>query len=683
MKKTTLIKTMLLLCALVVGSGSVWAVDVTATLTGSNLLEGNSPSTSYAEHTTGITDDKGFTYTGRWTYQKNGKVYLNMIQMKAVESSNSTRILLPTFDGTIKSITITATNTSATESTGTGVTTQLAIVKGTTYTSAFATNAANQVLKIAPSSATNTYSFDFTTLDKSYDGTDLYICAASGSGIRIWSIVVVYSEVDYYNVIYNYNDGVTANKVVQVAKASAASYTLDSDPSRTDFSFEGWNDGTNTYDGGAAYALTKGVTFTAQWSFTGTPTVYNRSNKNDIATGAQYIMAGVKDDVWGYASGISGSNTYIDSKSFEIYSTISASSASLTCESPLVITLEETADGWYLKDSGGHKLGLSGDKKVKWDDGDMAWSLGGTSDVPTFTATYSSSDYILKYNGGAVRFTGYTSGQQDVYFYRLNNGKKVYTLTLDYNYGEVADATHRVLEGATYTLPIPTREGYHFVGWNTSEDGSGTNNPAGSYTMPAAATTLYAKWSTTAPITITSAGFATLYTAEPLNFATLSSELKAYTASVEGSTVTLTQVNDIPANTGVVLKGSAKTHNIPVIASSSTAKGDLTGSTTEATAYNAFSGYDLYMLALNGKNEAQFTLANAGEIAAGKAFLKLTHSEARNLSVVFGDDETTAIRGIENGEMKVKNSFFDLQGRRVAQPTKGLYIVNGKKVVIK
>ena len=50
--------------------------------------------------------------------------------------------------------------------------------------------------------------------------------------------------------------------------------------------------------------------------------------------------------------------------------------------------------------------------------------------------------------------------------------------------------------------------------------------------------------------------------------------------------------------------------------------------------------------------------------------------------IPFSLGETTAIRGIESGELRMEN-FFDLQGRRVAQPTKGLYIVNGRKVAIK
>ena len=172
------------------------------------------------------------------------------------------------------------------------------------------------------------------------------------------------------------------------------------------------------------------------------------------------------------------------------------------------------------------------------------------------------------------------------------------------------------------------------------------------------------------PVTIAStSGFATLYTDYALDFSGLSSEVKAYTASVSENTVTLTEVDDIPANTGVVLKGDVKTYNIPVAASSSTAKGDLIGNTSAATAYNAYNGYDLYMLALNVEGKAQFTKVTDGSIAAGKAFLKLSSgADARELNVVFADDEPTAIETVK--VEKANNEYFNLAGQRVANPTK-------------
>ncbi len=124
------------------------------------------------------------------------------------------------------------------------------------------------------------------------------------------------------------------------------------------------------------------------------------------------------------------------------------------------------------------------------------------------------------------------------------------------------------------------------------------------------------------PVSVSSVGWATLYTPYALNFE--GTGLTAYTATCDGSTVTLTEVDDVPANTGVVLKGTAGGYSIPTIASSSTAKGDLTGSATEATAYNAVAEKTLYVLALNGSGKVQFQPVNEGSIAAGKAYLALT-----------------------------------------------------------
>lgn len=187
-------------------------------------------------------------------------------------------------------------------------------------------------------------------------------------------------------------------------------------------------------------------------------------------------------------------------------------------------------------------------------------------------------------------------------------------------------------------------------------------------------------------VTTTAAGmgFATLYTDLGLDFSGTTG-LTAYTATLDGETVTLTQVNDIQAGTGVVLKsedGSQNiTYSLPVINSSSTVKGDLQGNATESTAYNAFDGYTLYMLAINQSNEAQFTKVTGGSIAAGKAYLKVPTAGTRAFIVSFGDDATgiRAIESAENGDRQI----YTLSGQRVTKPGKGLYIVNGKKVIIK
>lgn len=182
--------------------------------------------------------------------------------------------------------------------------------------------------------------------------------------------------------------------------------------------------------------------------------------------------------------------------------------------------------------------------------------------------------------------------------------------------------------------------------------------------------------------TFTSAGWSTLYTPYALDFSTLSTEIEAYTATLSSTTVTLNKVDDVPANTGVVLKkiGGTDSYDIPVIASSSTPKGDLTGNASADTPYDA--GTNRYYLALNGESKAQFKKLTSGSIDAGKAFLE-TVVNAPVLNVVFGDENMTGIANVRSKMEDVRSDIFDLQGRKVAQPQKGLYIVNGKKVVIK
>lgn len=176
----------------------------------------------------------------------------------------------------------------------------------------------------------------------------------------------------------------------------------------------------------------------------------------------------------------------------------------------------------------------------------------------------------------------------------------------------------------------------------------------------------------TVSATIGAAGYATFIAPYALDFSGVTG-LKAYTASLTGTTVTLKQVDDVPAGTGVVLEGAANTYSIPVIGSSTTEKGDLKGSNTDAKTADG----NQYVLALQG-SDVQFTLVNKdSEIAAGKAYLEKAAS-VRSLSVVKAG-EATAIKAIETEA--AAGEVYNLAGQRVAAPQKGLYIVGGKKII--
>lgn len=85
--------------------------------------------------------------------------------------------------------------------------------------------------------------------------------------------------------------------------------------------------------------------------------------------------------------------------------------------------------------------------------------------------------------------------------------------------------------------------------------------------------------------------------------------------------------------------------------------------------------YDLEMNAVT----VEQMLAAPGEYVAVLTFFGNYMGYVEN---TIDGGETTAISTIENGTTTIDNCY-DLSGRRVAQPTKGLFIRNGKKFVIK
>ena len=70
---------------------------------------------------------------------------------------------------------------------------------------------------------------------------------------------------------------------------------------------------------------------------------------------------------------------------------------------------------------------------------------------------------------------------------------------------------------------------------------------------------------------------------------------------------------------------------------------------------------------------------SSSKLKGMRAYIKVPSGEAPTLMV--DEDGTTGIKTIDNGELTIDN-YYDLQGRKVSHPTKGLYIVNGKKIII-
>ena len=165
-----------------------------------------------------------------------------------------------------------------------------------------------------------------------------------------------------------------------------------------------------------------------------------------------------------------------------------------------------------------------------------------------------------------------------------------------------------------------------------------------------------------------------------LTTASLPSGIAAYKmTAADASSVTLTAINsNVEANTGVILTGTqGTTYKIPVTATSGT---DISATNLLVASDGTSNVTNAYVLS-GGK----FHPVAAGGIVipAGKAYLPAgSISSAHELDIIF-DEETTGIKAVDDAPQFLDGTFYDLQGRKVAQPTKGMYIVNGKKVIIK
>ncbi len=180
------------------------------------------------------------------------------------------------------------------------------------------------------------------------------------------------------------------------------------------------------------------------------------------------------------------------------------------------------------------------------------------------------------------------------------------------------------------------------------------------------------------PVKISSAKYATFSNAHVLDFS--NTGITVYTATDHETSVTLNEVTTgkVPANTPVVLyKADAidgTSINVPVIASAAAISGtnDLRVSTGTDVDY-------MYVLAMNPT--IGFYPWGGTNLSAGKVYLLGHASYGARDFIGFGEE--TKISTVGSKTADVRGEYFNLSGQRVNQPTKGLYIVNGKKVVIK
>ena len=189
-------------------------------------------------------------------------------------------------------------------------------------------------------------------------------------------------------------------------------------------------------------------------------------------------------------------------------------------------------------------------------------------------------------------------------------------------------------------------------------------------------------------LVIGEAGVATYCPTVDVDFTTLTA-VKAYIGggfNRETGVLTMMRVYDVPAGTGLLVKGTAGTYEVPQSPSASVYSNLLRGVTIERKLAATTGDYVNYVLGSGSSGTGFYRVPASGTtLAAGHAYLQIpaeTATGSRALTISFDDEnEATAISDVERQDGV--SAVYDLQGRRVEQPRSGLYIRNGKKIIIK
>ena len=628
--KHKLLSFILLLSALVAGTGSVWA-QTTTTYTFT--------SKSWAATSGGS--------AANWTSGKDGAGFSNNgIQVTtAATGANGTSPI--SFTNVTKIVATYNTNKSG--------------GKGTIEAKIGDNNKVSKDWKYTRGNGTSanyTVQWDYATPQT---GKVKITCNTTTNSIYLVSVAITYStDSPGYKVTYDAN-GATSGGVPTDAKSytSGAEVTVlgnTGNLAKSGYTFGGWNtnaDGTGTnYVADNTFEITANTTLYAKWNAktistltkTGTPT------KTTYAAGESFDP-----------EGLTVTATYTDESEEDV--------TSLVTWTPNPLTMGSTSvEGAYMG------------KTVTVDGLTVTVAKGSVenpytvADVIDGKAT-GSGKYVKGYIVGS-----YGSGSESNF---THSGVIASNLALadDPDESSVESTIALQLPSGTIRTNFNVQDNPQHIGvaqvvvcgsiekYITSK---GVKNPS-SVTKVAEA------------VKVTSAGYATYVSDSKLDFT--DKGIKAYIAKADGTTgVTFEQVKKVPANTGVLLyKDGGTTEAIPVLSGDAE---DVTGNVFKPGTGATVASEDgsLHNYILNNVNEVVGFYKAAGKtVGTNRAYIQIDENSTpvKGFIALPGSDEETGIETMRDGENEKMSAIFDLSGRRVAKPTRGLYIVNGKKVLVK
>ena len=628
MKRFTLLKTMLLLCALIVGSGSAWGVDKWVKTAPADLQTGDIV------------------------------VIVDQATSKAMSNNNGTSsapsAVAVTLNGDKSEISSEVASTIqwslTTSGTGAGKTFKFGVSTNYLYVTK-----TNNGVKVG-SGDRNTFTI---------------VTGGDNNGYYLFNSAVINKETDNRNVgmrssssdwrcYTSINSDIKGNNNAFYKKTTASgpvdpSVAIDnptiivggtatiSGPDGLSISYSGYNDAiVSVSDAGVVTGLAVGsTTITATWAAVAdtykagskniavnvvNATIYEKvTNANQLVAGNEYILVATGNNK---AMGVQNSSIR---KSVNV--TISEDKVSITDEEVAILTLGGSSSGWtFLASDNDKYLALTSASNAIHASTDASangskWTI--TNDFQLTNVGYD--DRVLKYNSGDPRFACYTSGQQTAVLF-VKAGSDVST---------------------TVSIASACTDGEKYYGTYSNDK---------AFRVPE-------------DLTVSAIGI---------------SDGKLVVTDYTAGDV-------VKANTGVMISSTkAGTHNLILTESDGT---EISGNCLKASGNTGIDADGMSTAAPDCKYY-RLTMHNpatdnkigfwwgapdgaAFDVVANKAYLAVPVAAARSGFNLFGDDDTTGIEELKNSKTEELKSYYNLNGQRIANPSKGLYIVNGKKVIIK
>ena len=299
--------------------------------------------------------------------------------------------------------------------------------------------------------------------------------------------------------------------------------------------------------------------------------------------------------------------------------------------------------------------------------------------VTEFATRYQSSSYFMQ--GNSIKFTTTVPGKIDVDFSNTGGDRPYRYLRVNGILTEFKSETATKVNATNIAVPAGEVTMDFYIP-NASDPKSRDGDVVGTTMCRVYKIVFTPLAAGNDVVEVGQYEWATLVNANDLDFT--GSDVKAYIVTGRtGSAIDKTQVYKVAANTPILLNAEKGSYVIPTsfAGSADATTGNLLKAGTGAD-ITPLGGYTRYVLGIENEKATFLKIfTTPATVPTNKAYLEF--NEEINAPILGIDGEgTTGIKAIDNSQLTIDN-VYDLQGRRVAQPTKGLYIVNGRKVVIK